>query len=148
MDRQKIYAQLVSDEGVRLDAYQDTLGNLTVGVGHLCTFGDNLTIGDTISEDRCEQLFNADLDRAVGECKKIIQNFNALPETAQEVLVNMCFNMGPIRLLQFHHFLEALKAGRYVIAAAEMKNSLWYKQVGARAERLANQILSLANQTI
>ena len=52
----------------------------------------------------------------------------------------MCFNLGIGRLLNFRNFLSALQSGDHKAAAAEMLDSLWAKQVGARAQRLALQI--------
>ena len=49
----------------------------------------------------------------------------------------MAFNLGETRLSQFKQTLTAINEGRYADAATGMRNSLWYKQVGARAERLA-----------
>jgi lysozyme len=146
MNRSEIYRQLVNDEGVRLDAYLDTLGILTVGVGHKVLSVDDLKLGDTISEQQCEWFFNTDLDSAIAECKKLVPIFDELPEAAQEVLVNMCFNMGAKKLSKFHKFLGALQADDYLAAADEMKDSAWYGEVGARAKRLCNQIASLDNQ--
>ena len=54
-------------------------------------------------------------------------------------LTNMSFNLGN-RLGQFHLFLNAVSSHDWPRAAAEMRNSLWYKQVGARGERLAKEI--------
>jgi lysozyme len=146
VDRQKVYAQLVADEGVRLVVYRDTLGNLTVGVGHLIRPGDNLSLGDTISNERCEVFFNFDLNTAIYECRKLLDNFDELPETAQEVLVNMMFNMGPNRLSEFHHFLCHVTMGQWVMASHDMEASLWFRQVGPRAKRLQSMIASLATK--
>ena len=143
MDRQKIYAQLIVDEGVRLAVYRDTLGNLTVGVGHLVLPEDSLHLGDTITEARCEELFNRDLNTAVFECQKLVLDFDDLPEDAQEVLVNMMFNMGPVRLAEFHHFLGHVKTRQWQIASHDMQSSAWHNQVGVRAKRLEKQIESI-----
>jgi lysozyme len=148
MNRSSIYTQLVNDEGVRFDAYLDTLGHLTVGVGHKCIASDGLAFGDMITEERCEQLFNDDLDTAIYQCRQIVPTFEELPEAAQEVLVNMCFNLGAKGLSSFHKFLGALQAGDYTIAAEEMRNSKWYGQVGARAARLSNQIAAIEEATV
>jgi lysozyme len=58
----------------------------------------------------------------------------------QEVLANMCFNLGLTGLLGFRQTLALLQAGRYGEAAAEMLRSAWAGQVGARAERLAQKL--------
>jgi lysozyme len=52
----------------------------------------------------------------------------------------MTFNLGWSALSRFHHFLEALHKGDYEEAANEMLASLWARQVGERAKRLATQM--------
>jgi lysozyme len=56
------------------------------------------------------------------------------------VLVNMCFNLGFEGLEKFPKFLMACAQGDWNTAAEEMHNSLWDKQVGARAVRLEEQM--------
>jgi lysozyme len=143
IDRQKVYADLVNDEGVKLNAYIDTLGFLTIGVGHKVLKEDNIKLGDEITESYCESLFNKDLDTAIEQGKKYIKDFESLVDVVQEVLVNMIFNMGIGGVLKFKKFLAALSVKDYKLAANEMENSLWFKQVGMRAKRLQKQILSL-----
>jgi lysozyme len=65
------------------------------------------------------------------------------PEAVQEVLANLCFNLGLAGLLGFRQTLALLQAGRYAEAAAELLRSKWAGQVGARAERLAQRLREL-----
>ena len=80
----------------------------------------------------------------IDEAKKIFPNLDELPEEAQQVLVNMTFNMGRPRLSQFKKFIAGVHAGDWNKAAVEMMDSRWAKQVGARAERLRDRIKALA----
>ena len=61
----------------------------------------------------------------------------------QELLVNMCFNLGPVGLAKFQHFLDALAEKDYPAAAEELQKSSWYDQVKSRAERI---ITALQNE--
>ena len=56
----------------------------------------------------------------------------------------MCFNMGAPRLSGFKKFIAGVNAGDWNTAAVEMMDSRWARQVGNRAERLKNRILTLA----
>lgn len=56
------------------------------------------------------------------------------------VLLNMAFNLGLAGLLKFKKMLAAVEAGNYPLAAAEMRNSLWAKQVKGRAVELEDQM--------
>lgn len=55
----------------------------------------------------------------------------------QRVLAEMGFNLGYGRLAGFHRMLLAMQTQRWDQASAEMLDSQWAHQVGARAQRLA-----------
>ena len=78
------------------------------------------------------------------EAEKIFSDFDNLPEEAQQVIVNMTFNMGRPRLSKFKKFIAGIEAGDWEKAAVEMMDSRWATQVGARAERLRDRIRTLA----
>ena len=82
-------------------------------------------------------MLSNDIDEAEGIARKLIPNYQKLSEERKAVVINMAFNLGETRLSQFKQTLTAINEGRYADAATGMRNSLWYKQVGARAERLA-----------
>jgi lysozyme len=60
-------------------------------------------------------------------------------DVRQNVLANMCF-MGIGKLLGFKNTLAFMQAKRYDAAAVGMLDSLWAKQVGQRAVRLATMM--------
>ncbi len=125
--------QLARHEGSRLKPYKDSVGKLTIGVGR------NLDdVG--ISSDEEDLMLNNDIDRATNDLTSHIAWWNSLDEARSLVLVNMTFNMGISRLMQFQHMLAALQSGDYQKAADEMVNSEWYKQTGVRALELVNQM--------
>lgn len=128
--------QLIRHEGLRLKPYKCPAGKLTIGVGR------NLEdVGITEAEAR--YLLNNDIIRCWGEIHKAFPWSLTLPQAAQDVLCNMCFNLGITKLKSFKHFLEALKAKDYKQAAVEMRNSKWATQVGKRADELADVIRGL-----
>lgn len=135
-----IKTQLFVDEGYRLNVYKDSLGILTVGIGHEVLPSDGLFLGDKITDERVQELFQHDFIHAVAGVSQLVTDFDNLPDDVQGVLVNMCFNMGPSRIAGFKHFLAAISARNWKQAAIEMRNSLWFNQVGQRAIRLYNII--------
>jgi len=141
MNRERLMAQLREDEGESREVYRDSFGNLTVGVGHLVTKYDTLCSGDSISTDRMEAFFFWDLNQAINSSKRVFANFDNLPEAAQEVIVNMMFNLGAPRFNRFRKFISAVKSRNWQVAANEMEQSLWWHQVGDRAKRLQRRIL-------
>jgi len=145
MNREAVYEQLKIDEGVEYEIYNDHLGYATFGVGHLVLESDpehGQPIGTRISEERVKECFDYDLDLAIGECEQLYGkgNFGDLPDEVQQILVNMMFNMGRTRLSKFKNFNAAIEAGDWKRAAVEGRDSLWYRQVTNRAERLMTRM--------
>ena len=147
MNIDKLRDTLKIDEGVKYEIYNDHLGYPTFGIGHLVVESDEehgKPIGTPVSEDRVNSVFEKDVAIMIDEAKKIFPNLDELPEEAQQVIVNMTFNMGRPRLSQFKKFIAGVNAGDWNKAAVEMMDSRWAKQVGARAERLRDRIKALA----
>lgn len=127
-------ADLQRDEGLRLKPYRDTVGKLTIG------YGRNL---DDVGISRAEALalLENDLDGwVVPEMRRRMPWLAAAPANVQRAVANMLFNLGWTRLSKFTATLAALQAGDYATAAREALDSQWAKQVGKRAERIANLI--------
>ena len=132
-DRAQLVADLERDEGVRSFPYTDTVGKLTIGVGR------NLS-DRGLSADEIEYLLQNDIDAVMDDLNRGIPWWDRLDVVRRQVLVNMCFNLGWPRLRGFVRTLAAIRRGDYQGAAEGMRDSLWAKQVGARAERLAQMM--------
>jgi len=85
-------------------------------------------------------LLRNDLTRVQSELLNAVPCYHRLSEVRQCVLMDMCFNLGINRFMQFKMMLTALEMGEYKEAANEMLDSRWAKQVGQRANRLANMM--------
>lgn len=141
MNREAVFEQLKIDEGVVYEVYKDHLGYPTFGVGHLIIEGDpefGKEVGTPVDEERVREVFDRDLDLAIGECNALYGErcFGDFPDEVQQILVNMMFNMGRTRLSKFKKMNEALVKGDWKTAAVEGRDSRWHKQVSNRAERL------------
>ena len=146
MDINKLREQLKIDEGVKYEVYDDHLGYKTFGIGHLITTKDEeygAIIGTIVSEKRVNAVFDTDVNTYIDEAKKVFGNLEEMPQEAQQVIVNMCFNMGSPRLSQFKKFIKAIHDEDWATASAEMLNSKWAKQVGERANRLSDRIKAI-----
>jgi lysozyme len=126
-------AQLRLDEGVRTKVYKDSLGIESIGVGR------NLR-DKGLSMLEVDYLLENDLTDAERDARSLVAAFDKLSEERKAVLVNMAFNLGRSRLASFKRFLEAVNAGAWEQASAEMLDSIWASQVGARAQRLAKKM--------
>ncbi len=143
MNIERIQKQLEIDEGVKYEIYEDHLGYPTFGIGHLVLKSDEefgMPIGSVVTHERVNASFKHDLAVAIDECSILYNTWNCFPEEVQEILVNMMFNLGRPRLSKFKNFKAALEAGQWELAASEGRNSLWYRQVGNRAERLMTRL--------
>jgi lysozyme len=144
MNKGAVYEQLKIDEGVVYEIYNDHLGYATFGVGHLVLDTDpefGQAVGTPVSEERVRECFEKDLDTAISECKVLYgEAWEGFPGEVQEVLVNMLFNLGRPRLSKFKNFNTKLIEGDYAGAAPEGLDSLWARQVGARANRLMERL--------
>lgn len=117
------------DEGLRLDLYKDTVGKHTIGYGRCLT--------DTgISLDEAEYLFRNDIIRVVDSLRRM-DFWEGLSASRQAVLINMTFCVGIYGLKQFKKMIAALRIGDYTEAGAQILDSKFAKQTGARANRLA-----------
>jgi len=136
-DQIRLRAQLKSDEGCVLYAYPDSLGFTTVGYGRLLDHRK----GGGISESEAEYLLDNDICK-VGIALAPFAWFQAQDSVRQAALVNMAFNLGVPGLLHFPHFLGFMASKDYTQAVAELVDTPWHKEVGARADRIMALISS------
>lgn len=120
---------IADHEGFRSKVYEDTVGKNTVG------FGRNMSdVGITLEEGY--YLLDNDIKRCLADLEHY-HWYNRSPRGVQEALINMCFNLGITRLLNFKKMIKALEGGNYHVAALEALDSTWSKQVGNRAKDIA-----------
>jgi lysozyme len=138
-------SDLKRDEGWKHEAYKDTLGNWTIGCGHQDSHVHAGMIWDdaTIRSQLMHDIHSA--ERAL-DGSKVFNWWRQLDDVRQDALVNMCFNMGASTLATFSDFLQLLRAGHYAQAADDVIHTLWAKQVGNRAKRIARQIATGEHQ--
>lgn len=125
--------QLKRHEGLRLKPYKCTADKLTIG------YGRNLE-DKGISESEAELMLSSDIHEVQDELTKRLAIYSSLNPARKDALTNMGFNLGVSGLLNFKNMISALELGYYDLAAAEMLDSRWAKQVGERAKELSEQI--------
>lgn len=119
--RDRLRANLIDDEGLRLKLYRCTAGKLTIGIGH--------NIEDRgITPAVCELIFQEDVDVAERDAHALFPGLFSYSERRQAALVNMAFQLGFERLSQFKKMRAAVNAGDWGAAVREAKDSLWAKQ--------------------
>ena len=143
MNLEKLRKQLEIDEGIKYEIYKDHLGYPTFGIGHLVTDKDpefGKDIGTPVSKERVYQVFEKDVQIIINECDELYPDFDNLPEEVQQIIANMMFNLGRPRLSKFKGMKRGIDEKNWNAAANEMVDSRWYRQVGARAERLVKRM--------
>ena len=147
MNLDKLREEIKYDEGSVNKIYLDHLGYPTFGIGHLVLDTDpehGQPVGTAVSNDRVIEAFESDLVGVMSDCERLYPDFGDLPEEAQQVIANMMFNMGRPRLSKFKGMKRGVDARDWNIAADEMIDSRWYRQVTNRADRLVQRIRALA----
>ena len=125
---------LKRDEGFCRSAYQDSEGIWTIGYGRMI----DASLNGGINQDEAIWLLHNDIRRIFFGMETQVPWVIDLPEPAKRALVNMLFNLGWPRLSGFKKMLAALEADDFELAADEALDSKWARQVGDRAERIAD----------
>jgi lysozyme len=137
--------QSVKDhEGYRNKVYLDTLGKRTVGVGHLCV--EDFWEDDKEYEEKfLMTILEHDLQSAIKGAKELMSEngCNDIDEIAEELIIEMVFQLGKTGVSKFRNMWKHLSALEYSSAASEMLDSRWAKQTPNRAKNMSAQMASL-----
>ena len=139
----RLREELKIDEGCKYVIYLDHLGLLRYGIGHLITKDDpeyQMGMGTPVDEIRVNEVFEQDINVTIGECKRLFDDWDKLPQEVQLITANMMFNMGRPRLSKFKKMIQAIRDGDWIEAGNQMQDSRWYKQVTNRADRLISRM--------
>jgi len=142
MNLNKLQEQIMFEEGVKYEIYNDHLGYKTFGVGHLVRATDpenEMEVGTKVSKLRVAECFEADLYVAINDMEKFTEGME-VDDNVKECVTEMVFQLGLPRLNKFRKFKQALLDNDIKTAQAEMKDSLWYKQTTNRADRLIEKL--------
>ena len=142
MNLNKLQQQIMFEEGVKYEIYNDHLGYKTFGVGHLVRATDpenEMAVGTKVSKMRVAECFEADLYVAINDMEKFTEGME-IDDNIKECVTEMVFQLGLPRLNKFKKFKQALLDGDIKTAQAEMKDSLWYRQTTNRADRLIEKL--------
>jgi len=124
-------------EGFRDKVYKDTLGIDTIGYG--------FAIKDLVlEEDIAEMILRRKLEKLVHDTNKRFSFLKTLPIQAQDVIYEMCYQLGITGVSKFRKTLAYLENFEYKMASKEMLDSKWAKQTPNRAKKLSDVIKSLS----
>ena len=133
MDYTRLSKQLLYHEGIRLKPYRCSADKLTIGIGR--------NIEDVgITEEEAFYLLNNDIKKVVEQCQRNFEWFDGLSDLRKEAIVNLVFNMGFGKFLQFKKTIKHIENEEFELAGAELLDSRYAQQVGQRAIDVANQL--------
>lgn len=133
IDENKMAELLRLHEGVSRFPYEDTVGKWTIGVG--------FNLDDVgLYPEEIEFILHNRLDKLQVRLMHAIPEFRHLSVVRKMVLIDMGYNLGIPRLKGFKKMLAALALKDYTLAAGEMLDSKWARQVKGRATRLASMM--------
>jgi GH24 family phage-related lysozyme (muramidase) len=161
-----IQDRVIKHEGSKPAKYIDSRGNPTIGVGFNLTRSDSseqlkkvganpekIKSGKAqLTQSQISALLFVDLTKAKASAQTLISKngqadiskvWQTLPITVQGVLTEMIFNLGKNGLSEFNDFLTFITKKKFTAAAQEMLRSSWAKQVGQRANNLAQIMQSV-----
>ena len=132
--------RIKKNEGFSDSLYKDQLGNPTVGYGHLVLSRDGFVANKRYPKKTLLRIFHTDLRRSIFDFKKNY-HYKPLPDNAQEVVIEMIFQLGITRVLKFKKFNFHMKQKQFYLAALEMIKSRWYQQTPKRVNKLISVLL-------
>jgi lysozyme len=146
----RVSETLEADEGRRTTAYEDTLGNLTIGVGHKITPHDEWMLEGELTDIEIDAIKESDIQNALDQARWMTKqhrnsfDFDELPSNQKEAVLNLIFNVGVGELSTWKKTLDLLAEGNYQEASKEIlrgrtpdKPSKYSQDVPNRAKRVS-----------
>ena len=145
MNMDRLLESVKKHEGYRNKVYLDTLGKRTVGVGHLCV--EDFWEDDKEYEEKfLMEILQKDLQQAIRGARSLMEEHGCadIDEKAEELLIEMVFQLGMTGVSKFKNMWKALAELNYVGASYEMLDSRWAKQTPNRAKAMAKTMKEIA----
>jgi lysozyme len=133
MNYKRLIESIKHHEGFREKSYVDTLGYETIGYGFAIK---NLKL----DEDIAGIILERKMIFLILDCFNRFQWLNAQPTAVQEVIIEMCYQLGVTGVSKFVKTIDFIKNGDYILAGNEMLDSRWAKQTPNRARGMSEII--------
>jgi|TARA_R100001530_G_scaffold134621_1_gene109851 lysozyme len=135
--RETLVEDIKKEEGYRSSVYLDTLQKPTIGYGFLI---DTLEL----QEDICELILMRKLEKLIKSIKFNFKWFDDMPDKVQDVIINMCYQLGVSGVSKFKKTIQLMKNKQWDRASVEMLDSKWGReQTPQRAKRLSEIVKSV-----
>ena len=135
--RDTLFEDIKMEEGYRSSVYLDTLEKPTIGYGFLI---DSLEL----QEDICQLILMRKLEKLIKTIKFNFKWFDDMPEKIQDVVINICYQLGVSGFSKFKKTIQFMKNKQWDKASIEMLDSKWAReQTPQRALRLSETVKSV-----
>ena len=135
--RDTLFEDIKMEEGYRSSVYLDTLEKPTIGYGFLI---DSLEL----QEDICQMILMRKLEKLIKTIKFNFKWFDDMPEKVQDVVINICYQLGVSGFSKFKKTIQFMKNKQWDKASVEMLDSKWAReQTPQRALRLSGTVKSV-----
>lgn len=126
-----------------MKVYKDSVGVLTVGIGHKVISADKLKLGDEIDQARVDAFYKKDTAKAVAAAS--VQAAKAGIKDAQfnVYLASVNFQLGTSWNKKFSTTWKLIMAGVYEAATKEVGKSRWNSQSPTRVKDFQKALLAL-----
>lgn len=138
-----IIARQKKFEGFKSKPYKCSIGVWTIGHGATLWYGQKVTKNtEAVTKEEAHIHLSADLLTALHDCQMLYgEQFPTLSLVQQEILIHMSFQLGMTNLRKFKKMNQAVAEENIENWAAEMEDSLWWKQTPRPAKALKAALL-------
>ena len=133
-------SEIKAQEGLKLEVYADTLGNPTVGYGHLVLAGEGLKLGDKITQDQADALLVKDYNKAFNAAVAQATELNKINAEFIAALTSVNYQLGTGWRSKFPNTWGMLKSGDTAGAIQNLKASKWNEQTPVRVTAFVGAI--------
>ena len=133
---------LMLREGVVYECYEDSLGKLTAGVGHLLPADTELGAGSPVPKEQVDQWLQEDSQLAWSNAISQARLLGRYDDPFIIGLASVNFQLGVHWNLIHKKTWHYLERGRWNLAASECADSLWNQQTPKRVADFQEAIMS------
>ncbi len=126
-----------------MKVYKDSVGVLTVGIGHKVMPSDKLKLNDEVDQARVDAFFKADTAEAVAAANFQANKAGIKDPQFKIYLASVNFQLGPAWYKKFRATWKLIMEGDYEGAAQEAAKSKWARQSKVRVKDFQKALLKL-----
>ena len=143
-----LIANIKENEGFCGEIYEDTRGYKTIGYGFLVSAlsKDELALNggkiEPMSRAAADQILELKLKKLKPKAFEAFAWLAEKPINVQDVVIEMCYQMGIAKVQKFVTTLHHVRMGEYEKAVQSGLRSLWAQQTPNRARKVLNGLLT------